>query len=92
MTVSGIKYGELRMTSEEHRQWVRTRKLEQQRQWRATNRRIDYSPTKEAAEIIDRETFPNAGGDYSSVISRIVTEWASGILPVPKKRATKLSG
>jgi len=38
-----------------------------------------YYPTKEAAAIIDRETFPRAGGDYSSVISRIVEQWASGI-------------
>jgi hypothetical protein len=44
-------------------------------------RRIDYYVSPEAAEIIDRLRAPSAGGDASSILNRIVTEWAdrSGI-------------
>ena len=57
-------------------QWRKDRKRHQQRQRRASNRRIDYYPGKLAEQVIDRLTGPRVGGDYSSVIDRIVMEWA----------------
>lgn len=48
-----------------------------QRERRARLRRIDYQDvSEEAAGIIDSECGPFPGGDYSSVLNRIVTEWA----------------
>ena len=59
--------------------WKRHQKREQQRQRRASLRRIDYYPSADAATIIDATISPSPGGDYSNVLDRIVTEWASGI-------------
>jgi len=61
--------------------WRRERKLEQQRERRRTERRIDYYPSKEAAAIVDPLRRPYAGGDLSSILNRIITDWAeaSGI-------------
>ena len=44
-------------------------------------RRIDYYPSNEAAALIDRLRTRFAGGDASSILNRIVAEWAdaSGI-------------
>lgn len=52
--------------------WRKTRKLAQQRGLRAMYRRIDYYPGKEAAAVIDACRYPYAGGDYSSVIDRLI--------------------
>lgn len=65
-------------TAQDHadwQQWRKDRKREQQRQRRATNRRIDFYPDPRAAEAINKLVQPNVGGDYSSVINRIVGEW-----------------
>ena len=70
------------LTPEDHaawERWKRERKREQQRERRAKLRRIDYYVSPEAAEIIDRLTRPVVGADHSSVLDRIVAEWASGI-------------
>jgi hypothetical protein len=63
------------------RAWRRERILEQQRERRRSNRRIDYYPSKAAAETIDSLRTPREGGDASSILNRIITEWArdSGI-------------
>lgn len=63
-------------TDDEHAAWRRRRANEQQRKRRASMRRIDYYVSDEAAAVIDAELFPSAGGDQSSVINRIVMEWA----------------
>lgn len=52
------------------------RVLEAQRDRRAKHPRIDYYPSKTASEIIKANTYGYAGGDYSSVINRIIQEWA----------------
>lgn len=65
------------MTDEEHRVWIRERRREQQRDRRAGLIRIDYADVSpEAAEIIDglRE---GPEGDASSILNRIVVEWAA---------------
>ena len=70
------------VTQDDHAAWERSkrdRKREQQRQRRATLRRIDYYPSAEAAKIIDEHARPIAYCDYSSVLNRIIAEWASGI-------------
>lgn len=56
--------------------WKKRRALEAQRARRAMHPRIDYYPSKAALEIIEANTYAYAGGDYSSVINRIVQEWA----------------
>ena len=56
--------------------WRRERILEQQRKRRRTIRRIDYYPSKAAGEVIDR-TRTHGGGDASSILNRIVIEWAA---------------
>ncbi|HNU11304.1 MAG TPA: hypothetical protein PKJ45_08060 [Rubrivivax sp.] len=57
-------------------EWRRESKRLAQRERRANNRRIDYYPDKHAAAAIDALTHGAAGGDYSSVINRIISEWA----------------
>jgi hypothetical protein len=39
-------------------------------------RRIDYYVSEDAAEIVDNLRRPYASGDYSSILNRIVAEWA----------------
>lgn len=63
-------------TEAEHREWRRKRANESQRQRRAKARRIDYYVSDEAAAIIDAQAYPSVGGDQSSVINRIVMDWA----------------
>jgi hypothetical protein len=72
------------ITAQDHAEWQawrRARILEQQRYWRKQMRRIDYYPSKEAAAVIDRFRTRRIGGDASSILNRIVAEWAeaSGI-------------
>lgn len=61
--------------------WRKDRKREQQRARRARFPRIDYYPSEGAAEIIGRLRFPAVGGDLSSIINRVVTEWAGRVPP-----------
>ena len=56
--------------------WRRERKRQQQQWRRARYPRIDYYPDKHAAEVIDGLRRPCVGGDLSSIINRIVSEWA----------------
>ena len=55
--------------------------LEGQRWRRSRMRRIDYCPSQEAAAVIDCLRTRRAGGDASSILNRIIAEWAdtSGI-------------
>ena len=58
--------------------WRRNRILTAQRSRRAKMRRIDYADVStEAAQIIDRLRGRIAGGDLSSILNRIVVEWAA---------------
>jgi len=41
-------------------------------------RRIDYYPSPEAVAIIDRLRTRRAGGDASSIVNKIIHEWATG--------------
>ena len=61
--------------------WRKDRKREQQRARRACYPRIDYYPSPEAVAVIDRLRFPAYGGDLSSIINRIVAEWADEVPP-----------
>lgn len=61
--------------------WRRERKLQQQRNRRASSARIDYYASDEAAKIIDGLWKPRAGHDLSSIINRIVSEWAEALPP-----------
>lgn len=49
----------------EWRAWRKARKLEQQRYYRKTSRRIDYYPSKEAQAVIDK---------YDNVHSFVIDE------------------
>ena len=60
------------MTNDEWNLWRKQRILEQQRDRRKSNRRIDYYPSEEAAAVIDRLCSNRTGGDYSRVINRLV--------------------
>jgi hypothetical protein len=67
------------LTADDRRQWQqwrKDRKREQQRERRATNPRIDYYPDALAWTLITAMAGPRAGGDFSSVINRVVAEWA----------------
>jgi hypothetical protein len=61
--------------------WSRARILEGQRKRRGRLRRIDYYPSPEVAAIIDARCLRAAGGDYSSVIDRLILAAAIGRLP-----------
>ena len=52
--------------------WCKARKLEQQRQRRQRYPRIDYYPGKQARAIIMANTGNHPGGDYSTVIDRLI--------------------
>lgn len=55
--------------------WRKERKRQQQRARRASCKRIDYYPSDTAAKAISSRIEPRSGGDYSTVINRIVEEW-----------------
>ncbi len=61
--------------------WRRERKRQQQRDRRARYARIDYYPDDDAAAVIYSMVKPQVGGDFSSVINRIVGEWAAKVPP-----------
>jgi hypothetical protein len=61
----------------EWRAWRRKRILTAQRDRRARLRRIDFYAVPEVVAIIDRLRTHRAGGDASSVLNRIVNEWAA---------------
>lgn len=75
-------------TAEDHsawRSWRLERKREQQRARRAKYRRIDYYPDECAKGLIDSLGHRSVGGDYSSVINRIIGAWIeSGLLLPPE--------
>lgn len=50
-------------------------RIRQQQRRRLRLRRIDYIASSEAAAIIDSLRSRYAGGDASSIINRIVSEW-----------------
>lgn len=64
----------------EWRAWRKARKLEQQRERRASYPRIDYYPSPEALAVIAPRLSNRAGGNYSSVIDAMIME-AAGDLP-----------
>jgi hypothetical protein len=68
--------------------------LELQRARRASMRRIDYYVSDRAASVIDSLLAQSVGGDASSILDRIVLEWAarSGILTAPRTRARVANG
>lgn len=55
----------------------RARILTLQRERRQRMRRIDYYPSENAAAIIDTLRTHGVGGDASSIINRIVSEWSA---------------
>jgi hypothetical protein len=57
--------------------WRHERALLLQRDRRRRLRRIDYYPSGEAAALIDSLRKPYGGGDASSILNRIVSEWAA---------------
>lgn len=59
------------MTTNKEREQAR----ERQRRRRARNPRIDYYPSGEALKAIRERSSRYAGGDYSSILNRIVTDW-----------------
>lgn len=80
------------MNDEEHRAWRRERARDGQRYRRGKLRRIDYqNVSADAAAVIDAHTGPFAGGDYSTVLNRIVVEWAAYRNKVRRSRFTETS-
>lgn len=61
---------------ETHAQWKRRRILEAQRWRRSRERRLDYYASPAAVAVVDSLRVPSVGGDASSILNRIVTEWA----------------
>ena len=62
------------MTNEDWKDWRRHRILELQRERRRMYPRIDYYPSKEALAAINARCGNYPGGDYSSVINRLVED------------------
>ena len=67
----------------EWQEWRRVSKRDAQRWRRSRYPRIDYYPDELASSVIGAQSGPFVGGNYSSVINRIVAEWAeqNGLLP-----------
>jgi hypothetical protein len=57
----------------------RTKILALQSARRSRLRRIDYYPDEAAAAIVDKLRAPGIGGDASSILNRIVAEWAAAV-------------
>ena len=57
--------------------WRHDRALTLQKDRRKRMRRIDYYPDERAAAIVDKLRAPGIGGDASSILNRIVAEWAA---------------
>ena len=79
-----LKPGQPRVTDQDKVAWAywrKERKRQQQRDRRKRNRRIDYYPSDKAAQVILSQVGLAAGGDYSSVINRIVLQWAGQVTP-----------
>ena len=53
----------------------KARKLQQQRERRASYPRIDYYPSKKALAILNAHYDEQPGG-YTGIIDRIIEEWA----------------
>ena len=62
--------------AETHESWKRRRASYLQRERRARLRRIDFYGEPDACAVIDRLRRPSVGGDASSIINRIILEWA----------------
>jgi hypothetical protein len=72
--------GQSVLTEQDHTQWQawrRARILEGLRWRRKRMWSIDYYRSEEAAAVIDRFRRRHAGGDASSILNRIVAEWAN---------------
>jgi hypothetical protein len=72
------------VTEQDHADWAawrRDRKREGQRARRARYPRIDYYPDAQVDALIRSMTMRTVGYDLSSVINRIVSEWADGRAP-----------
>jgi hypothetical protein len=85
--------GEPINTPEAKAQWQQRRKarmLEQQRKRRAKYRRIDYYPDNAALEAIEPLLHRSVGGDLSSTLNRIVSEWQR-LMKRREKKAPELS-
>lgn len=61
--------------------WRKARKLEQQRERRRRHGRIDYYPSEAARAAINANLAPRVGGDFSSVIDRLILQSGAGSLP-----------
>lgn len=66
---------------EDWQRWRRESKREAQRWRRARNPRIDYYPSPEVYALVCGIARPFAGGDFSSILNRIVSEWAESLPP-----------
>lgn len=69
------KPGQRVITANDHADWQawrKARKLEQQRERRARYSRIDYYPSKAAQAAIYARTGYFVGGDYSTIIDKLV--------------------
>jgi hypothetical protein len=42
-------------------------------------RRIDFYPDETTAAIVEKLRVPRVGGDASSILNRIVAEWAANV-------------
>lgn len=66
--------------------WRRARILESQRERRASERRVDYYASPAASALIDSMRTKQTGGDASSIINRIIEEWAASPKGRPRVR------
>lgn len=69
-------------------QWRKERKRMLQRERRARLPRLDYYPNAEANATVKSLCRPVVGGDISSVLNRIVNEWAA-YQPPPEFKSAK---
>jgi len=68
------------ITAQDHAEWMawrHDRALTLQRDRRKRLHRLDYYPSEDAAAVIDSLRAPRCGGDASSILNRIVSEWAA---------------
>jgi hypothetical protein len=79
---AGWQPGKPVITAQDHAEWTawrHDRALTLQKDRRKRMRRIDYYPDEPAAAIVDKLRAPGIGGDASTILNRIVAEWAAAV-------------
>jgi hypothetical protein len=73
----------------EDRERKRLQTREAQRAWRKRRNRIDFYAEADVQAIVNAQRVAGVGGDASSILNRIVREWAASGISCPIRARTR---